>query len=135
MELGLSHEVHDGGFAVVKVVGEVDVYTFPEFRDYLLELLEGDSSPQDVGLDLSAVTWFDSTALGVIVGFLARCRKASPPRGVYAVTPADQAMKTLRITGLTKVFPVVGSVEEFLDLAKREREAEAPAPEVEEECA
>jgi anti-sigma B factor antagonist len=136
VEIGLSQEELRGGVVVVKVVGEVDVYTFAQLRDCLVELLERETPPRHVGLDLSEVDFFDSTALGVAVGFLKRYRRVDAGAVIALVAPSERVAKIFRITGLTNVFPSVDSAEALLKLTE-EKAADGLAGEgdAEEKCA
>ena len=51
---------------VISLAGEVDLYTAPEFKQQLLEVI--DQGGRDVVVDLSDTTFIDSTTLGVLVG-------------------------------------------------------------------
>ena len=64
--------VHDS-LGLVELSGEVDLYTAPRFKADLLELVE--SGVDTVVVDLSRVTFIDSTALGVIIGGVKRMRE------------------------------------------------------------
>ncbi|AZM50878.1 anti-sigma factor antagonist [Streptomyces sp. WAC 06738] len=134
-ELGLSHEELPGGVVLVKVVGELDVYTFPKFREYLREFLEREVLPRYVGLELSEIDFWDSTALGVAVGFLKQCRQATPPIGVVIVAPSERVGKIFRITGLTKVFPIFESTEALLERVRGEDKPASEGDAGEELCA
>src|ERR1035441_8542666 len=56
-----------GDCAVLRVAGEVDVYTAPELRQQLIKLV--DSGAWHVVADLAGVDFLDSSGLGVLVGF------------------------------------------------------------------
>ncbi len=94
--------------AVVTVAGEIDVYTSPLLQERLVEVLrEGLSS---IVLDLSAVTFLDSTGLGVLITGLKRCRSADGD--LVLVTAQPNVLKVLEITGLNDVFQVHDSVDD-----------------------
>ncbi|MFH9731833.1 STAS domain-containing protein [Streptomyces sp. NPDC017260] len=113
-DVELSHERLDEA-VVVRVAGEIDVYTHPKVRDYLkAEVLDAEELPAYVGLEISGVEWFDSCALGVFVGFQAAFRKLRPSGGLVIVGPTEKTRKIFEITGLVKVFPLVESQEAFL---------------------
>ena len=57
---------------VISLAGEVDLYTAPEFKQQLLEVI--DQGGRDVIVDLSDTTFIDSTTLGVLVGGVKRLR-------------------------------------------------------------
>jgi anti-anti-sigma factor len=57
---------------VISLAGEVDLYTAPEFKQQLLEVI-GQGGKQVV-VDFSNTTFIDSTTLGVLVGGVKRLR-------------------------------------------------------------
>jgi anti-sigma B factor antagonist len=98
------------GTAVVAVAGEIDVYTSPLLQERLVEVLKDGSS--SIVLDLSAVTFLDSTGLGVLITGLKRCRSAEGD--LVLVTAQPNVLKVLEITGLNDVFQIHDSVEDAL---------------------
>jgi anti-sigma B factor antagonist len=105
VELSLTSAVV-GGVTVVSVDGEVDVYSSPALRDRLSDLLDGGAST--VVVDLSAVSFLDSTGLGTLVGALNRAEKLGGRLPI--VCPQDRLLKLFRITGLDTVFSIHDSV-------------------------
>jgi len=91
---------------VLTVVGEIDVATAPQLRESLHEVIA--KGQATVVLDLLAVTFLDSTALGVLVGGLKRCREFGGE--LYVVVADARLKKIFEITGLNKVFPIVDAV-------------------------
>ena len=99
---------------LVRVSGEIDVATAPPLRDRLQSLTT--SGRSSVVVDLLGVTFLDSTALGVLVGALKRCREAG---GDLPLVIAEQRiLKVFEITGLTGVFPIFDSVREAVRSVK-----------------
>lgn len=96
----------DGGVAVVRVSGEVDVATCGLLRDGLLRVV-GDEYYRGVVVNLAGVNFIDSAGIGVLVGVWHRAR-ASDGSMALAV-PSRQVQSILEITGLTKVFPIFNS--------------------------
>ena len=95
---------------VISLAGEVDLYTAPEFKQQLLDVI--DQGGRDVVVDLSNTTFIDSTTLGVLVGGVKRLR---PAGGSLALVCTDQNItKIFEITGLDRVFPIHGSREDAL---------------------
>lgn len=94
--------------AVVAVAGEIDVYTSPALQSRLVEVLRDGSS--SVILDLSNVTFLDSTGLGVLITALKRCRSADGD--LTLVTAQPNVLKVLEITGLNDVFQVRSSLDD-----------------------
>lgn len=98
----------ENGVPVVAASGEIDVATAPPLRDRLQAMTT--SGKSTVVVDLLGVTFLDSTALGVLVGALKRCREAGGELPLVITEP--RILKVFEITGLTGVFPIHGSVEE-----------------------
>lgn len=99
--------------AVVAVAGEVDLETASQLGDHALEALHT-VSPHIV-LDLSGVTFMDSTGLKVLLTIQ---RRADLAGGSFAVAGASRSVrKILTLTGLDQAFPLHDSVE---DLPPRE---------------
>ena len=57
---------------VISLAGEVDLYTAPEFKQQLLEVIA--QGAKHVIVDFSNTTFIDSTTLGVLVGGVKRLR-------------------------------------------------------------
>ena len=101
MELSLSTR-KQGDHAVLSVGGEIDVYTAPQLRQRLIELVEQGS--QHIVVDMEQVEFLDSTGLGVLVGGLKRVR--THDGSLSLVCTQERLLKIFRITGLTKVFDI-----------------------------
>lgn len=96
------------GTPVLSVRGEVDVSTAPELRERLLALAERGATLAVV--DLSLVSFVDSTALGVLVSGVKRLRSAGGDLRLVVTEP--RIAKVFEITGLTDVFKIYGSADE-----------------------
>jgi len=100
------NEHHDGAFPTIAVGGEIDVATAPQLRECLHRTIaQGNAT---IVLDLLEVSFLDSTALGVLVGALKRCRELGGELHIVVTDP--RIMKIFEITGLTKVFPIADSL-------------------------
>ena len=95
-----------GDCAVVRVTGEVDVYTAPMLRERIRELAAGGAV--HLIADLGQVDFLDSTGLGVLVGGLKRLREDGGSLALVLETP--RILRVFQITGLTKAFAVWPSV-------------------------
>ena len=95
------------GYSVLEVAGEIDVYTAPQLRERLIELVEGGA--RQVIVDLGRVEFLDSTGLGVLVGALKRLRVVGGE--LLLVCAQERLLKIFRITGLDRVFALFDSVE------------------------
>ena len=88
--------------AVITLSGELDAFNAPELRSTFEAVLE--TEPTLVVLDLTAVTFLDSTVLGAIVGLLRRVREA---RGeLRTVLPDTTARRIFEITNLVAALDV-----------------------------
>ncbi len=96
-----------GDRAVLSVKGEVDVYTAPTLREHILTAINEGAST--VVVDLSGVSFMDSTGLGVLVGALKRLRQADGT--LHVVCDSEPVLKIFRVTGLFDVFGVVDTLD------------------------
>jgi anti-sigma B factor antagonist len=102
-------EVHDeDGLLRVAVRGEVDMATAPQLRESLYDAVDRSAGP--VIVDLLAVTFIDSTALGVLIGALERSKARDAELRV--VLNEARLVKIFEITGLTELFPLFPSIAE-----------------------
>jgi len=95
-----------GDCAVLRVAGEVDLYTAPALRARIRELAAGGAV--HLIADLGQVDFLDSTGLGVLVGGLKRLREDGGSLALVITTP--RILRVFQITGLTKAFAVRSSV-------------------------
>ena len=110
MNFHINDQEIDATTHVIELGGEVDLYTAPEFKERMVQLIE--SGKKQIVVDLSQATFIDSTTLGVLVGGVKRLR---PAGGSLALVCTDQNItKIFEITGLDRVFPIHGSREEAL---------------------
>jgi anti-sigma B factor antagonist len=100
------------GSVVVRLAGELDLYNAHTVRETLLECCA--ESPDRLIVDLSAVKFIDSTALGVLIE--ARTRMPNR-RGFLLAAPGLETRRALEISGLDRHF----SVHESLDQARDAR--------------
>ena len=87
---------------VVSLAGEVDLYTAPEFKQQLLEVIA--QGGRQVVVDFTDATFIDSTTLGVLVGGVKRLRAKD---GELSLVCSDRNIaKIFEITGLDRVFSI-----------------------------
>ena len=98
------------GYVVVSLAGELDLYNANAVREALLECCA--ESPERLIVDLSAVKFIDSTALGVLIE--ARTRLANK-RGFLLAAPGLETRRALEISGLDRHFTVHDTVPDALD--------------------
>lgn len=101
-------EFNEEGLIRVAVSGEVDVATAPVLREHLYEAVDRSTGP--VIVDLLAVTFIDSTALGVLIGSLERGKGHGSDLRIVLKEP--RLIKIFEITGLTELFSLFPSIAE-----------------------
>ena len=95
---------------VLEPVGELDVFTVEKLRDaFRACVVDGHV---DLAVDLGAVTFMDSSGLGVLVGGLKRVRARNG--SLRLVRPSPILMQVLSKTGLTSLFGVYDSIDALL---------------------
>jgi anti-sigma B factor antagonist len=94
------------GHSVVRADGELDVSTAPQLRQTITTAF--DEGGGKVIVDLTAVTFMDSTTLGVLIGAHNRVRETGGSLGL--VCPDDKIRRVFRITGLDEVFTLYDTV-------------------------
>lgn len=110
IEFGVESGRLDGARALISLRGEVDIYTAPRFKEQLIALL--DEGVTELVIDLSGVTFIDSTALGIMIGGVRRLHDVD---GRMALVVATRPVaRVLTITGLDRVFTIHATREEAL---------------------
>jgi anti-sigma B factor antagonist len=101
MNFDIQTEQVDGAY-VIALAGEVDLYTAPEFKQQLLDVIAKGS--KQVIVDFTDTTFIDSTTLGVLVGGVKRLRTND---GQLSLVCNDRNItKIFEITGLDRVFTI-----------------------------
>jgi anti-sigma B factor antagonist len=98
---------------VIELGGEVDLYTAPEFKERMVQVIE--EGKKHVVVDLSKATFIDSTTLGVLVGGVKRLRPAGGALTLVCTDP--NICKIFEITGLDRVFSIHESRDDALATA------------------
>jgi anti-sigma B factor antagonist len=94
------------GAVVIEVDGEVELHCAPQLREELHRVCEGAATC--VVVDLSRVSFIDSTGLGVLIGGLKRAREKGT---LSLVCPQQRVKRIFEITGLTQVFTLFDTVD------------------------
>jgi anti-anti-sigma factor len=99
-----------GGATIVTIVGEIDMANAPEVKGAIDATRDG---AERVVVDLSAVTFLDSSALNALV--YGQRDLAEHEISFRVVSPADQSVrKVFEITHLTEPLSVVDSLDDAL---------------------
>ena len=114
MNFDLKTEQLSDSAYIISLAGEVDLYTAPEFKQQLLEVI-GQGGKQVV-VDFSNTTFIDSTTLGVLVGGVKRLRTND---GQLSLVCSDRNItKIFEITGLDRVFTIYPTRDEAVSNVK-----------------
>jgi anti-sigma B factor antagonist len=107
----VSRSLLDRSTALVTVVGEIDFETAPRFDQSLSEAVE-DESTHGIVVDLSAVSFLDSSALNALI----RCfeRQKLRMEGLCLVARDSRVTTLLEVTRLDRVLRVVPDREQAL---------------------
>jgi anti-sigma B factor antagonist len=110
-ELRIADYALDGHAHVVEVEGQVDLYSAPELKEHTSRVIE--QGKTCVIIDLSRVTFMDSTGLGVLVGALKRLRAA---RAELLLVVTDYDIERLfELTGLDGTFTIYRSRDDAIE--------------------
>jgi len=99
----------------VEVAGELEMHSAPHLRQELLQACEG-SEPR-VLVDLSGLSFIDSTGIGVLVGALKRARENGG--SLVLVCASERIRRVFEITGLLQALPLYASKPEALEALVR----------------
>ncbi|MBA3717999.1 MAG: STAS domain-containing protein [Actinobacteria bacterium] len=120
MDFSIETEQVGDAKHVIALSGEVDLYTAPELKTQMLEVIA--NGAMDVIVDFTNTTFIDSTTLGVLVGGVKRLREKD---GRLSIVCSDRNItKIFEITGLDRVFTIYPTRGEALERLDSE---EAPA--------
>jgi anti-sigma B factor antagonist len=110
--------VDGGGIALVVAGGEIDYAASPQLNARIIEHV--DAGRRNLVLDLSTVTFIDSTAIGVLMGAVMRLDELGD--GSVSVVCTQENRRVLRI------FEIAG-IDSLIDVhASREEAISALAP-------
>ncbi|TDB89824.1 anti-sigma factor antagonist [Actinomadura sp. KC216] len=110
MPLTIEHH-RCGDLTVAVLAGEVDVGTSAQLRESLTRLVA--SGARHLILDVRAVTLIDSNGLGVLLALHHHLRdQHGSGTGSVTLTGVNSRVRdVLRVTRLTSVFPIYGTVD------------------------
>lgn len=107
IEFRIDDERVDDTTHVIVVHGEVDLFTAPEFKERISASI--DAGVERIVVDLTEVTFIDSSSLGVLIGAHKRLAADAGDRSrALVIVCAERAiLNTFKITGLDQVFEIV----------------------------
>lgn len=105
------HVEHTDGYAVVVGRGEIDLATVGAFRLVLSDLMV--DGHVDVVVDLTGVSFIDSSALGALVAAHRRARGLGGSLSVAGIQPP--VARILELTGLDRVLAAYPTARDAVD--------------------
>jgi anti-sigma B factor antagonist len=109
-DFGLLDEPVDESTHVIALKGEVDAMTAPQVGRRLLSLT--DEGKTGLVVDLSRVTFMDSTGIGVLLNAVKQLAKRHG--SLALVCPNERVMRPFEVTGLVSYLQIFGTREEAL---------------------
>lgn len=106
MNVSIEVKEKDNTF-FVKLTGEIDAYTAPKLKERLMEAAKGEGVKMNI--DLSGVSYMDSTGLGVFVGIFKLLRGNNGDMKLTGMT--ERLQRLFDITGLADVMDINTEVE------------------------
>ncbi len=120
-----EHELIDNAtlgrsVVVLTVSGEIDYAASPYLRRRILEHTEAGGT--HLVVDLSAVTFIDSMAIGVLIGAVTRLRETDGSLTVACSEQNERVLRIFDIAGVASLIPLHRSREEALALLDSDRQ-------------
>lgn len=104
MSLEIKYKLTSENALEIKPIGEVDIYTSPELKNKIFDLIE--EKDHDIIIDGEQLEYIDSTGLGVLMGIYKKLQEKS--LNIKIVNLKPNIYKLFDITGLNKVFNIQG---------------------------
>ena len=95
-----------GGRAHLVLTGELDLDSAPKLLTAVVEQLE--SGANELVVDLTHLSFIDSSGLGTLVGCWRRATNAGAT--LVVANPNEDVRMTLEITGLDQILPITSEV-------------------------
>lgn len=99
----------EGDTTIVALSGDVDLDNSPEVRNVLLESVSG---KRGVLVEMSAVSYIDSSGIASLVEAYQSARRERTPFALVSVS--DAAMRVLELARLDQVFSIHASLSDAL---------------------
>lgn len=110
VDLNIIEEQRENNVTILKLEGELDVYTSPKLKEKILTLIRAERP--FVVLDLEGLSYMDSTGLGVMAAGLKRVRENGG--NIVLVSPRKIIQKILEITNMDVSLKIYHSSEEAI---------------------
>ncbi|WP_313339277.1 STAS domain-containing protein [Sedimentibacter sp.] len=102
MSLEIKYDVTSDNTLEIQPIGEVDIYTSPELKNKIYELI--DEKKLDILINGSNLDYIDSTGLGILMGIYKKLKENNLNIKITNLKP--NIYKLFDITGLNKIFNI-----------------------------
>ena len=92
-----------GNRLIAYIRGEIDHHNAKTARDKLDKLIEAEH-PVEFGLDLSGVSFCDSSGLGLVMGRMRKCTSVGST--IIIMNPSPASQRILEIAGMDKILRI-----------------------------
>lgn len=101
------------GYTQLDLTGRLDIFTADSLIAIVKDLLNSNpGKPLHLVINLAATDWVDSSGLGVLIESFKKCRQTEG--NVYLAAVGPKMLRTLEITGLTRVLNIYETTEEAI---------------------
>lgn len=101
----VERTVHDDGYTVLRVRGDLDSTTVALFRQAIAE-----TPPETLAvIDMAEVPFLDSAGIGALIGGIRRLREQGGDASV--ASPRPTIKRVLHMTGFDRIVPVTDGLE------------------------
>ncbi len=111
------------GVPILDVVGEIDIYTTPQFKEAVSAVIDGNESA--IVINMAHVTYMDSSGFGTLLSATKRLRPVDG--ALYLAACNDAIQRMLQITRLNTIFGVYETEDEALAAVKSAPSQAVPA--------
>lgn len=101
--MSMSNIIEVGKTNMVKIKGEIDIYSIEEFKAAIEEKI--DTQVQEIRLDCSELSYMDSTGMGVLIELRNKTKKMG--QKIVMVNPRPNIKKLLALTGVDKIIEII----------------------------
>nr|WP_300092468.1 STAS domain-containing protein [Sedimentibacter sp.] len=104
MSLEIEYSITSENNLEIKPIGEVDIYTSPDLKNKVFELIENKNL--NMVINGEKLEYIDSTGLGILMSIYKKMQENSLNIKILNLKP--NIYKLFDITGLSKIFDIQG---------------------------
>jgi anti-sigma B factor antagonist len=105
---------HRDGVPVLDVIGEIDIYTTPQFKEAVSAAI--DEGKPGIVINMTQVTYMDSSGFGTLLSATKRLRPVDG--GLYLAGCNEAISRMLQITRLNTIFGIYATEEDAVAAAQ-----------------